>query len=166
MPSRVMWLSASTVAWMPTTAFILSSATVVAGLLRSTFSRIPGGNTSASTLSPTLSAVVGSTLFSTTSCRRSVSVQNCSLPKVSKRKMRWPSATRSEDACSVVGERRKAPRLQSMRRARKSGRPGAFFAPFTVDTHIVLLFLAGANQVGSRMLLVERATANTEFSSF
>jgi len=28
-------------------AFILSSATVVAGLLRSTFSRIPGGSTSA-----------------------------------------------------------------------------------------------------------------------
>ena len=30
-------------AWRPTTAFILSSATVVAGLLRSTFSRMPGG---------------------------------------------------------------------------------------------------------------------------
>ena len=87
---------ASTVAWRPTTAFILSSATVVAGLLRSTFSRIPAGSTSASTLSPTLSAVVGSTLFSTTSCRRSLSVQSCSSPKVSKRKTRWPSATLRE----------------------------------------------------------------------
>ena len=54
-----MWLFASTLAWMPTMAFIFSSATVVAGLFRSTFSRMPGGSTSASTLSPTLSAVVG-----------------------------------------------------------------------------------------------------------
>src|SRR5512146_3389492 len=37
MPRRVMWLFESTVAWIPTTAFILSSATVVAGLFRSTF---------------------------------------------------------------------------------------------------------------------------------
>ena len=37
MPSRVMWLSASTVACTPTTAFNLSSATVVAGLVRSTW---------------------------------------------------------------------------------------------------------------------------------
>ena len=35
----------------------------------------PWGSTSASTLSPTLSAVVGSTFFSTTSCRRSVSAR-------------------------------------------------------------------------------------------
>ena len=45
--------------------------------------QIPAGSTSASTLSPTDSAVVGSTLFSMTSCRRNLSVQSCSSPKVS-----------------------------------------------------------------------------------
>jgi hypothetical protein len=48
------------------TAFIFNSATVVAGLVRSTLSRMPAGSASASTFRPTFSAVVGSTCFSTT----------------------------------------------------------------------------------------------------
>jgi len=77
-----MWLSASTLAFRPTTAFNFSSAAVVAGLDRSALARMPGGSASASTLRPTESAVIGSTV-DTTSCMRSWSVHFCSSPKVS-----------------------------------------------------------------------------------
>jgi hypothetical protein len=46
-------------------------------------------------LSPTLSAVVGSTLAAMTSCIRSVSVQKRSSPKVSKRNTSRPSSMSS-----------------------------------------------------------------------
>jgi hypothetical protein len=69
-PRRVMWLFASTVACRPTTAFILSSATVVAGLLRSTVCRMPAASIRID-LQSDASAVVGSTCCSTTSCMRS-----------------------------------------------------------------------------------------------
>ena len=68
---------------MPTTAFILMSAMVVAGLLRSTIPRIPGGSASASTFRPTDSAVTGLTAAAIGSCMRSVSVQNTSSLNVS-----------------------------------------------------------------------------------
>src|SRR5690348_15054435 len=85
MPSLVMLLLESTVAFTPTTAPNLSSSTVVAGLWRSTCPAwiawiTAGGKVSASTLSPTASAVVGSTLFWMTVFMCSVSVQNFSSP--------------------------------------------------------------------------------------
>ena len=46
-------------------------------------------------LEPTASAVVGSTAAWMTSCMRSVSVQNVSSPKVSKRKMSFPWAAKA-----------------------------------------------------------------------
>ena len=72
----------------PTTAFNLSSATVVAGLVREMLpfwmpATTAAGNASASTFRPTASAVVGSTALRTASCRRSVSVHFASSPKVS-----------------------------------------------------------------------------------
>ena len=73
-------LMVSTVPLRPTTAFSLSRATVVAGELRSALSSVPGGTASASTLSPTLSAVAGLTPELITSCIRRVSVQNVSSP--------------------------------------------------------------------------------------
>src|SRR5512143_476738 len=51
------------------------------------------GSASASTFSPTASAVVGSTALRIASCRRSVSVHFASSPKVSKRKICRPCAT-------------------------------------------------------------------------
>ena len=75
--------SVTTVPLRPTTAFSLSSATVVAGLRRSALWSSPAGSTSESTLSPTDSAVIGSTAVSITSCIRRVSVQNRSSPNVS-----------------------------------------------------------------------------------
>ena len=109
MPSRVrlsLPFTLVTVPTRPTTAFSLSKVTVVAGSLRSTLPALiaaatSGGMASASTLSPTERAVVGLTDFWTTSCMRAVSVQNCSSPKVSKRKTLWPEA-------SVAGERSSA----------------------------------------------------------
>ena len=82
----------TTVPFRPTMASSLSRATVVAGLLRSAVLRIPGGNASASTFNPTERAVVGSTDFAIASCRRRVSVQKVSFPKLSKRKMCLPFA--------------------------------------------------------------------------
>jgi hypothetical protein len=47
---------------------------------------------------------VGSTFFSTTSLRWSVSVHSCSSAKVSKRKTRWPSAmSAADDSCLACG---------------------------------------------------------------
>jgi hypothetical protein len=66
------------------------SATVVAGLLRSADASTPAGTLSASTFRPTDSAVVGLTAVSMTSFILRVPVQNCSSPKVSKRKMSCP----------------------------------------------------------------------------
>jgi hypothetical protein len=91
-------LTGSTVPLRPTTAPSLSSATVVSGLVRL---MVPfwmpcttaGGSASASTLSPTDNAVVGSTALRTTSCMCSVSVQKVSSPKVSKRKICLPFST-------------------------------------------------------------------------
>ena len=79
-----------TVPLRPTTAPSLSSATVVAGSVRSAVSRVPGGKTSASTLRPTASAVCGLTAAWITSCILRVSVQKVSSPKVSKRKVSLP----------------------------------------------------------------------------
>src|SRR2546421_910682 len=87
---------AFTVACTPTTAFNLRSATVVAGSARFTWPALSCatsvlGSASTSTLSPTASAVVGLTPW-TTWCIWSVSVQNASSPNVSNRKMCCPSS--------------------------------------------------------------------------
>src|SRR5262245_26041995 len=82
----------TTVPFTPTTALSFKRATVVAGLLRSAVLRIPGGSASASTFSPPGRAVVGSTAWAMASWRRSLSVQNASFPKVSKRKICLPSS--------------------------------------------------------------------------
>src|SRR2546425_2194182 len=86
---------AVTSASTPTTASRRSSSTVVAGLVRSALAKNPGGSRSASTLSPTASAVAGDTAASTTWFRCSVSVQKGSSPNVQCRKMYWPCAGRS-----------------------------------------------------------------------
>ena len=103
MPTRVStsWpLTVVTVPFTPTTALSLSSATVVAGLVRLIVpfwipATTAGGSESVSTLSPTDNAVAGSTALLMTSCMRSVSVQKVSSPKVSKRKMSFPCAIRA-----------------------------------------------------------------------
>ena len=90
-PTRVsvfLPLTTSTVPRRPTTASSSSSAKVVSGLARSMLpSRIPlttaGGSASASTFSPTDSAVNGSTAAAMTSCMRRVSVHFDSSPNVS-----------------------------------------------------------------------------------
>ena len=87
MPRLLMCLSAVTSASTPTTASRRNSSTVVAGLVRSALARNPGGNRSASTLSPTARAVAGETAASITAFRRSVSVQKGSSPNVQCRKM-------------------------------------------------------------------------------
>ena len=92
----------STVALTPTTAPSLSSVTVVAGLCRSTCPAsmacsTAGGSVSASTLSPTDSAVTGSTAACTTAFIWSVSVQNFSSPNVLNRKIAFPSTTSAGD---------------------------------------------------------------------
>src|SRR3546814_17976131 len=82
MPTRVnvlLPLTVSTVPLMPTTASRLISASVVSGLVRLMLpSWMPattdGGSASASTFSPTASAVVGSTAAAMTSFMCSVSV--------------------------------------------------------------------------------------------
>ena len=94
-----------TVPWTPTTALSLSSATVVAGLVRLIVpSWIPwttaAGRAVASTLRPTASAVVGSTALAMTVCICRASVHCVSSPNVSKRKVCCPAATR---AGSFVG---------------------------------------------------------------
>ena len=91
-------LTVSTVPFRPTTALSLSSATVVAGSVRLMLpfwmpATTAGGSASASTFNPTASAVVGSTAVRITSWMRKVSVHLASSPKVSKRKICWPSAT-------------------------------------------------------------------------
>jgi hypothetical protein len=53
------------------------------------------GSASTSTLSPTDSAVAGLTV-AIASCIRRTSVQSCSSPKVSKRKIAWPSGRHCE----------------------------------------------------------------------
>src|SRR2546425_11000293 len=100
-------LTVLTVPRRPTTALSLSSVTVVAGLLRSTWPALiacatAGGIASASTFKPTLSARDGLTELCTTSCIRAVSVQNFSSPKVSKRKICFPSARTCADASRRV----------------------------------------------------------------
>ena len=118
MPTRVSVsapLTVSTVPFRPTTAFSLSSATVVAGLRQVDAAvRMPattaGGSASASTFRPTDSAVVGSTAVAMTSCMRSVSVHCASSPKVSKRKICWPC-------------RRAAPGARRRRRPKSRRRP-------------------------------------------
>src|SRR5205823_9639739 len=77
-PRLLMCRSAVTTASTPTTASRRSSSTVVAGLVRSALPRNPGGSRSASTLSPTASAVTGDTAVSTTWFRRSVSEEHTS----------------------------------------------------------------------------------------
>src|SRR5205809_4512064 len=100
--------SAVTSASSPTTASRRSSSTVVAGLVRSALARNPGGSRSASTLSPTASAVTGDTAVSTTWFRRSVSVQKGSSPNVQCRKMYWLCAGTVRGALASNGATRLA----------------------------------------------------------
>src|SRR4051812_14627338 len=96
-PTRVrvsLPLTISTVPLTPTTAPSLINATVVAGSSNLTAplctpATTSAGIASASTLSPTASAIVGGTVGITCSIIR-VSVQNVSSPKVSLRKMSFP----------------------------------------------------------------------------
>src|SRR5215204_4923549 len=85
-PTDLSW-GPETLPTKPTTALSLISSTVVAGLFKSRVTRKSGGSAAASTLRPTASAVAGLTDDWMTSCRRRVSVQNCSSPKVSNRKI-------------------------------------------------------------------------------
>ena len=115
--SRSTPLTVSTVPLSPTTALSFSRATVVAGLRRSTLpfwmpATTAAGSASASTLSPTDSAVTGSTAAAMTSCMRSVSVHSASSPKVSKRKICLPCACRS--ACAWLSSSESPPQAASV----------------------------------------------------
>src|SRR5471030_958475 len=97
----------STVPWRPTTAFSFSNAIVVAGLVKLiVLFWIPcttaAGNASESTLRPTANAVVGSIDVVIVVCKPSVSVHLVSSPKVSKRKICLPCATRAALAAAAL----------------------------------------------------------------
>ena len=90
-PTLVSLPSSVTLPTTPTTELSLNNSVVTAGLFRSicpatSASMMFCGNASTSTFSPTDKAVAGLTVL-ITSCMRSTSVQSCSSPNVSKRKI-------------------------------------------------------------------------------